>query len=121
MQSSSGAGLSIMKKAGAKILFIMRYYIQLGTVVLTLFTYLEESGENPEVFQAIEKHFTCQSTGIQPGKDCGNSPRDFLSTYSALLAISIILSGLLPVVVMTFTLKCTCTCKSTCKKVQEKH
>lgn len=80
-----------------------------------------ESGENPEVFQTIEKHFTCQSTGIQLGKDCGNSLRDFLSAYSALSAISTILSGLLPVVVMTFTLKCTCTCKSTCKKVQEKH
>ena len=116
MQSSSGAGLSILKKAEAKILFIMCYYILLGTVVLTLFTYLEESGENSEVFQAIEKHFTCQSTGIQPGKDCGNSLRGFLTAYSALSAISTILSGLLPVVVMAFTLKYTCTCKSARKK-----
>jgi VIT1/CCC1 family predicted Fe2+/Mn2+ transporter len=110
-----------MKKAEAKILFIMCYYILLGTVVLTLFTYLEESGENPEVFQAIEKHFTCQSAGIQPGRDCGKPLRDSLSAYSALSAISTILSGLIPVVAMVFTLKCTYRCRSTCKKVQEKQ
>ena len=119
MQSSSGAGQSIMKKAEAKILLIMCYYILLGTVVLTLFTYLEESGENPEVMQAIEQHFTCQSTGIQSGKDCGKPLRTFLSAYSALSAVSTILSGLLPMVIMAFTLKCTCTC--THKKVQEKQ
>lgn len=109
MQSGSGTGQSIMKKAEAKILFIMCYYILLGTVVLTLFTNLEESGENPEAFQAIEGHFACQSTGIQPGKDCGRPLRAFLSTYSALSAIATILSGLLPTVVMAFTIKCTCT------------
>lgn len=118
--SSSGVGQRIMKKAEAKILFIMCYYILLGTVVLTLFTYLEESGENPEVFQAIEQHFACHSTGIQPGKDCGIPPRAFLSAYSALSAVSTILTGLLPTVVMAFTLKYTCNAKCTCKKVQEK-
>lgn len=125
VQSSSGASQSILKKAEVKILFIMCYYILLGTVVLTLFTYLEESGENPEVFQAIEQHFTCQSLGIQPGKHCGKSLRDFLSTYSALSAISTVLSGLLPLVVMAFTLKYSCThtaCKTKSKqKVQEKQ
>ena len=85
--------------------------------MLTLFTYLEESGENPGVFQAIEQHFTCQSTGIQSGKDCGQPLHAFLSTYSALSAVSTILSGLLLTVVMAFTIKCTCVGK----KVQEKQ
>lgn len=103
-EHSKDAGL--MRKAEAKILFIMCYYVLLGTVVLTLFTYLEEVGS--EVYKAIEQHFVCQSKGVQPEMNCGDSPKAQIATLTILSAISTTVAGLLPVVVVAFTLKCSC-------------
>lgn len=93
-----------LKKAEAKILFIMCYYILTGTLVLMIFTYFEATSSVE--FHAVEKYFVCQSTGLQSGKDCGDTPQIHLTAFRSLSALAIILIGLLPVVVITFTVKC---------------
>lgn len=92
-----------MKKAEAKILFIMCYYILLGTLVLTLYTTFEANIDAE--FWTTEQYFACQSTGLQLGKDCGVKPQGSLTSLSI---IAVILTGLLPLVVITFTVKCNC-------------
>ena len=99
-------------KAQAKILFIMCYYIALGTIVLTLFTYYQVVGEAD--IQAVTSHFACQSAGIQSGRDCGDVPNVHLKLFDSLTALGIILTGLLPAVVLIFTVKCNSKC---CKKL----
>ena len=94
----------LLKKAEAKILFIMCYYVLVGTLVLTLFTYFEAT-EDVE-FQAIETFFVCQSNGLESGNDCGDTPQIHLAVFDSLAALSIILVGLLPSVVIAFTVKC---------------
>ena len=96
-------------KAQAKILFIVCYYIILGTLVLTLYTYYQVAGEAD--IQAVTRHFTCQSTGIQSGRDCGDVPNIHLAVFDSLSALGIILIGLLPAVVLIFTVKCNCNNK----------
>lgn len=92
-----------MKKAEAKILFIMCYYILLGTLVLTLYTTFEA---NIDVeYRTIEQYFACQSTGLQFGKDCGVNPQGPLTSLSV---VAVVLTGLLPLVVITFTVRCNC-------------
>ena len=93
-------------KAQAKILFIVCYYIALGTIVLTLFTYYQVAGEAD--IQAVTRHFACQSVGIQSGRDCGDVPNIHLELFDSLTALGIILTGLLPAVVLIFTVKCNC-------------
>lgn len=118
-QSNDGAGhqASILKKAEAKILFIMCYYILLGAVALALFTYLEEDRvDSPEMLRTREQQFKCQSTGLEPGKDCGKGQQSFFSIFNVLSAVTTVLIGLLPVVVLAFTLKCTHTCTCRCKQ-----
>jgi uncharacterized membrane protein len=94
----------LLKKAEAKILFIMCYYVLVGTLVLTLFTYFEATKEAE--FQVIETFFICQSSGLESGNDCGDTPQVHLAGFDSLSALAIILIGLLPSVVIAFTLKC---------------
>ena len=82
----------------------MCYYIVVGTLVLTLFTYFEAS-EDVE-FQAIETFFVCQSSELESGNDCGDTPQIHLAVFGSLSALAIILVGLLPSVVIAFTVKC---------------
>ncbi len=91
-------------KAQAKILLIMCYYIAVGTIVLTLFTYYQVAGEAD--IQAVTSHFACQSAGTQSGRDCGDVPNVHLELFDSLTALGIILTGLLPAVVLMFTVKC---------------
>ena len=102
---SKEAGM-VMGKAEAKILFIVCYYVLVGTLVLTLFTYLETISD--EQYKAIEQYFICQSTGLEPGKGCGETPQAHLAAFNSLAVVAIILTGLLPTVVLTFTIKCDC-------------
>jgi uncharacterized membrane protein len=94
----------LLKKAEAKILFIMCYYVLVGTLVLTLFTYFEATKEAE--FQIIETFFICQSSGLESDNDCGDTPQVHLAGFDSLAALAIILIGLLPSVVIAFTLKC---------------
>ena len=91
-------------KAEAKILFIMCYYIILGTLVLTAHTYFQVAGETAT--RAVYMHFACQSTGLQSDRDCGAVPSIYLAAFNALSDLGIVLLGLLPVVVLMFTVKC---------------
>ena len=88
----------------AKLLFIMCYYVLLGALVLTLFTYLEAIGN--VVYEAIEDNFTCHSAGLESGRDCGESLQRQLSTFRALSTVSTVVAGLLPSVILAFSVKC---------------
>ena len=94
------------RKAEAKILFIVCYYVLLGTLVLTLFTYFEATSDVER--QMIEQHFTCQSGGTESGNNCGITPRDHLSVVTWMTAVAIVLTGLLPLVIIIFTVKWKC-------------
>ena len=94
----------LVRKAEAKILFIMSYYIILGTLVLALFSYIEAISDVE--YRTVEEYFTCQSMGLQPGKHCGETPQAHLATLTSLSAVAIILTGLLPLVVIAFTVQC---------------
>ena len=96
-------------KAQAKILFIVCYYIAQGTIVLTLFTYYQVVGEAD--IQALTSHFACQSVGTQSGRDCGDLPNVHLELFNSLAAVGIVLTGLLPAVVLIFTVKYNCNNK----------
>ena len=96
-------------KAEAKILFIMCYYIALGAIVLTIHTYYRVAGE--AATQAMRRHFACQSIGVQSGRDCGDVPNVYLAVFNGLSDLGVILLGLLPAVILIFTVKCTCNNK----------
>ena len=85
-------------KAQAKILFIVCYYVAMGTIVLTLLSYYQVAGEAD--IQAVSLHFACQTAGIQSGRDCGDVPNIHLKLFDSLTALGIILTGLLPVVIL---------------------
>lgn len=108
--TSKNREVGILTKAEAKILFIMIYYILLGTLVLALFTYIEATSDVE--YRVLEVHFACQSTGVQPGKDCGVTPQVQLSTLTSLSAVAILLTGLFPMVVIAFTVRCKCNNQS---------
>ena len=101
-------------KLQAKLLFIVFYYIIVGTVVLTIFTYFEITDEADR--EAIEQHFVCQSTGLQPDKDCGSPPDVHLEVFNSLSGVAIVLIGLLPAVILGFTGKCDCNKYKSCVK-----
>ena len=96
-------------KAEAKILLIMCYYIVLGTLVLTVNTYYQVAGE--AVAQAVISHFDCQSAGTQSGRDCGDLSNLYVAVFNALSDLGVILIGLLPAVVLIFTVSCNCNNK----------
>ena len=99
-------------KAQAKILFIVCYYIAMGTLVLTSYSYYQVAEEAN--IQALSRYFVCQSTGIQSGRDCGEVPNIHLEVFDSLFAVGSILVGLLPAVILIFTVKCNCS-KKCCK------
>ena len=86
----------------------MCYYIALGTLVLTVYTYYQLAGEADSQAVHVSLHFACQSAEIQSGRDCGDVPNVHLAVFDSLFALGIILTGLLPVVVLIFTVKCNC-------------
>ena len=54
----------------------------------------------------FEQYFVCESTGVQPGKDCGATPQEILEpSVTWIGAIAISLAGLLPLVVLMFSVK----------------
>lgn len=104
----------LIGKAQAKILFIMCYYIITAIIALTVFVNFEVKGASER--QKLEEHFICQSPGMQEGSDCGESIGERLHDFNILGAVSIILIGLLPAVVLAFSIKCV-KCKT--KKAKE--
>jgi uncharacterized membrane protein YesL len=101
----------LIGKAQAKILFIMCYYIITAIIALTVFVNFEVKGARER--QNIQEHFACQSAGVQDGRDCGESIVERLHDFSVLGAVSIVLIGLLPAVVLVFSVKYSCEkCKT---------
>jgi uncharacterized membrane protein YesL len=96
-------------KAEAKILLIMCYYIVLGTLVLTVNTYYQVSRE--AAAQTMASHFSCQSAGVQSGRDCGDLSSLYVAVFNVLSDLGIILIGLLPAVILMFTVACNCNNK----------
>ena len=114
MQLSKSNQAGGVGKVEAKILFIVCYYIIMGTMALTLFTYFEVAGDADR--QAVTRHFACQSTGLQSGKDCGEVPNVHLEAFNSLSGVAIILIGLLPAVILAFTVKWNCNKRDSCKR-----
>ena len=75
----------------------------LGTAVLTAHTYFQVAGE--VATRAVNMHFACQSTGLQSDRDCGAVPNIYLVAFNALSDLGIVLLGVLPVVILMFTVK----------------
>ena len=93
-------------KAEAKISFIVCYYVLMGTVALTTYTYFITTANDTS--EALQAYFTCQSIGIQPDRDCGDPPDVRLQAFYTLAAVAAILPGLLPLVILIFIVNCTC-------------
>ena len=82
--------------------------IILGCLGLSSFTYLIATSN--EAVVAFQEYFTCHSFGIVPGLDCGDSPNVRLQVFGALVLVSVILIGLIPLINLIFTVKWTCKC-----------
>ena len=95
-----------MGKAEAKILFLTSGYILTSSLVLVTFTYVVVSRERD--IQIIGDYFLCQSTGLQPGGQCGETSSFQSTALNTLLKIAIILEGLVPIAALVFVAKCTC-------------
>ena len=102
-------------KAEAKILFTIFYYVILGGFTLTDFSYAITTYD--DTLEAFQTYFTCQIVGIQPDRDCGDSP-DIQSQVSNTLALMVvILQGLFPLANLIFIMNCSCD-KRCCKGVR---
>ena len=82
--------------------------------MLTVYSYYQVAGEAS--IQAVIRHFSCQSTGTQSGRDCGDVPDVHLEVFDSLLALSLVLIGLLPAVILVFIVKCNCNNRCCVKK-----
>ena len=98
-------------KAEAKILFITSAYILICSLLLITITHAVVTRERD--VEIINDYFQCQSTGLQPGKQCDETSRGLQSTpMDTLLNVAIVMEGLVPICALIFIAKCTCTdCK----------
>lgn len=97
-------------KAEVKIFVIMCYYISLGVILLSAFAYTHATAsENSAAFQ---KYFICQSVGIQPDSDCGDTPEIHLQTLHRLTPVGFFLESLMPIIILIFVVdwKCNSNC-----------
>ena len=101
-QSSNGQ----VTKAEIKIFVIMCYYVVMGTFTLSTYTY--SLAKDGDLVNVLQSYFVCHSLGVQPGKDCGEAPDIRLQEFSVVATVSFILQGLLPLVVFTFIVNCSC-------------
>ena len=107
-----------MGKAEAKILFMTLVYILISSLLLITTTHAVITRERE--IQIIRDYFRCQSTGIQPGKQCDETSRGIQSTpLDTLLKVAIILEGLIPLCALIFVAKCSCNYKF--KKLLSPH
>ena len=95
-----------IQNAQAKILMIMCCYIIMGVLTMTSYTFFVTT--NDRTLESYQTYFLCHSIGVHPDIDCGEPPE---SIFHTLASVSAILLGLLPTVILIFTVKCTCTGK----------
>ena len=67
-----------MGKAEAKIIFVTVVYILISSLLLVTITHAVVTRERE--IQIISNYFQCQSTGLQPGKECDEASRRVQST-----------------------------------------
>ena len=96
-------------KAEIKIFVIMCYYVVMGS--FTLSTYAYHLATDDGLISVLQSYFACQSVGIQPDRDCGDAPDIRLQEFDVVATVSFVLQGLLPLVVFTFIVNCSCCSK----------
>ena len=83
-----------MGKAEAKILFITSAYILVSSLLLITITHAVITSESE--IQTMSDYFLCQSTGVQPGKQCDETSSGVQSTLlDTLSKVSIVLQSLI--------------------------
>ena len=92
-------------KAEAKVLFVTVYYVLTSCIVIVAFIYsLVTSDRNRGI---TTSYLLCHSTGLQPGKQCGESPDMQLRVMKSLSTTSVFFQSYIPLVVLLFIAKCT--------------
>ena len=102
--------------AEINILIIACYYIILGCVGLSTFTYLIATDNETAI--AFQDYFACHSFGIVPGFNCGDIPNVRPQVFGTLASVSVILFDLIPLFNLIFIAKWTKSCKCFIKKSQ---
>ena len=87
-------------KAEVKIFVIMSYYIFLGVILISALAYAHATAD--EVAVASQEYFICQSAGIRPDRDCGNTPEVHVHTLHNLAHVGLFLEILMPIVILSF-------------------
>ena len=104
-------------KAEAKILFITATYILISSLLLITITHAVVTRERD--IQIIIDYFRCQSTGLQPSKQCDEISRGLQSTpMDTLLNVVFVLEGIIPICALIFVAKCTMSCNYKIKKLK---
>ena len=102
---------SQVTKAEIKIFVIMCYYVVMGTFTLSTYAYSLATRTDDGLVNVLQLYFACQSIGIQPDGDCGDAPNIGLQGFDVVATVSFVLQGLLPLVVFTFIVNCSCHSK----------
>ena len=103
-------------KAEIKIFVIMCYYVVLGILTLSAYSYYLTTDD-----KEFQSYFACQSIGIQPDRDCGDAPDVQLQKFTVVSAVSYILQSLLPLVFIIFITNCNCCSKKHLKTSKSKN
>ena len=110
--------LSQVGIAEARVLFVVCYYVLLGVIGLVTLTYFEAT--NPSNLVAVREYFKCQEYGyhLSEGNVCGRRPSVRLLPFNVLSGVGIVQLAFIPVVILVFTVSCTCT-SSNCSKCRK--
>lgn len=103
----------VVKKAQMKILLIMCYYVISATGLVVSYTVILTTSE--KIVSSFQAYFSCQSVGLQPNIDCGLSPELNFRYLTVIPSATPLLLGLLPAIILIFTVKCTCDKRATSK------
>ena len=85
----------------------------------TLSTYAYHLATDDGLVSILQLYFTCQSMGMQPGIDCGDAPDVQLQDFNIVATVSFVLLGLLPLVIFTFIVNCSCRTKKYLKTLSK--
>ena len=95
----------------------MCYYVTVGASTLTVYCYSITTDD--KISKAFQNYFMCQSIGIQPDRDCGDSPDIQLQEFNTLTSVAAIIQGLFPLIILIFIMNCSCD-RRCCKGVTRK-
>ena len=95
--------------AEAKVFMIVCYYVILGSVGLSTYTYFITTDD--DTAEAFQHYFMCQSVGVVPGLDCGDLPNVRLQEFGKLASVAATLIGLSPLVSLIFVVRLSCSRK----------